>query len=438
MSTSGETDKALSSTESSGAPQANPPRRFVYLSDLLGCPVMNAEGGRLGKLWDLKVQLGENFPKVIALHVRLGWKKIEALDWAAVAGFSEKGILLAPGAEARFAPPDVKSEEMLLKEELLDKQVVDTSGAKIERVNDIHLLVIDTELRVVHVDIGKRGILRRLGLLRTVEGLTKWFFEYEVPEVLVSWKFIQPLSADVHRSDLMLNVGARGLHLLHPSDLADILEDLDRENQKRVFKTLDLETAADTLQEVEPRLQLSLLESASEEKASDLLEEMEPEAATDLLAELPEERKRKLIQTMEKPSREVLQELLTYKEGTAGSIMTTDFVCVRGDQTVGDAIEAFKQTTHPLESVAYIYVTDAAGRLLGLITLRHLLIMKKETPVRGLMNPHLFKVETGDDVSEVADLFGKYKFLMIPVVDEENVLAGVVTLQHIVEERCRL
>lgn len=421
-----------------GGPDIDEARHFLYISELLGRAVSDATGRRLGRLADLKVRLGENFPKIVSLDVKLGWKKVESLDWSEVASFAGGRIVLKPCAEEKFCRPEVKSEEMLLKEELLDKQVVDTYGAKIERVNDVHLLVLDRDLRLVHVDIGKRGILRRLGLLRPVEALTRWFFEYEFAEVLVSWKYIQPLGSDLHRADLKLNVGVRALRDLHPSDLADILEDLDRVNRKRVFRTLDLETAADTLQEAEPWLQRSLIEAAPVEKASDLLEEMEPDEATDLLAELPEERKHKLIQTMEKPSREVIQELLAYKEGTAGSIMTTDFIAVRDDRTIGDAVRAFGQTTHPLESAAYIYITDEPGRLLGVITLRQLLLEEKDTPVRTIMNPHLVKVETGDRVEEVADLFGKYKFLMLPVVDDENVLSGVITVQDIVQERCRL
>jgi magnesium transporter len=414
------------------------PKMFIYVSELLGRPVVSADGSRLGRLGDLKVKLAESFPKMSTLVVRSGRKRGLALDWTEVANFTGKRVVLKPGAEDKFHPPDVKSEEMLLKEELLDKQVVDTYGAKLERVNDVHLLVLNQDLRIVHVDIGRRGILRRLGLLRPVEALTKWFFEYEFPEVLVSWKYIQPLASDPHKKDLKLNVVGRQLHDLHPSDLADILEDLDRDSRRRIFKSLDLETAADTLQEIDPKFQLSLIEAAPVEKASDILEEMEPDEATDLLAELPEEKRHKLIQTMEKMSRDTLQELLLFKEGTAGSIMTTDYVWVREDQTVGDAIQAFKQTTHPLESVAYIYVTDPEEHLLGIITLRHLLLEEKTVPVRNLMNTHLVKVETGDDVERVADLFGKYKFLMIPVVDEENVLTGVITFQDIMEERCRL
>jgi CBS domain-containing protein/sporulation protein YlmC with PRC-barrel domain len=438
MNTSGETEKTVGTGKLPSAVHDNGAKMFIYVSELLRLPVFRADGRRLGRLADLKVHLGETFPKVVALHIRPAWKKALSLDWSEVASFSGEKIVLKPGAENRLCPPDVKGEEMLLKEELLDKQVVDTDGAKIERVNDIHLLVLNSDLRIVHVDIGKRGILRRLELLRPVEGLTKWFFEYEFPEVLVSWKYIQLLGSDLRRADLKLNVAARGLHDLHPSELADILEDLDRENQSRIFKALDLETAADALQEAEPWLQRSLIEAAPEDKASDLLEEMEPDEATALLSELTEDKKRKLFQTMEKPSREVLQELLTYKEGTAGRIMTTDYVSVREDQTVGDAVREFKNTTHPLESVAYIYVLDSDDRLRGVITLRHLLLIDRETPVRNLMNTHLVRVWTDDDLRTVAEVFGKYKFLMVPVVDEENVLVGVITFQDIMEERCRL
>jgi len=413
-------------------------KMFIFLSELLGRSVVKADGRRLGKVVDIKVHLGEMFPKLAAVIIRIKRRKLAALDWAQVDSLNGKTVVLREGAEEKLAPVQVNSEEMLLKEELLDKQVVDTHGAKIERVNDIHLLVIDRELRIVHVDIGKRGILRRLGLLKRTDTLTNWFFEYQLPEVLVSWKYVQPLASDPHKKDLKLNVAARGLRDLHPSDLADILEDLDRENQNRIFKSLDLETAADTLQEVDPKLQLSLIESAPVEMVSDLLEEMEPDEATDLLSEMPEEQKRKLIQTMEKPVRETLEELLKFKKGTAGSIMTKDFISVREDQTIGDAVQEFQKTAHPLESAAYIYVTDSKNHLTGVITLRHLILMEKNTEVGRLMNVHLVKVETEDDVEKVADIFEKYKFLMIPVVDEENALKGVITFQDIIDERRRL
>src|SRR5512135_2474088 len=186
------------------AARANGPNPFLYVSELLGRPVVDATGRRVGKLVDLKARLGEAFPRMCALVVRLGGKRTAALDWSEVAAFGPKKVLLVPGAKDKLGPLEVKGEEILLKEELLDKQVVDTHGAKIERVNDIHLLIINQDLRLVHVDIGKRGILRRLGLLKPIDKLTSWFFEYTMPEVLVSWKYIQPLASDPHKKDLKL------------------------------------------------------------------------------------------------------------------------------------------------------------------------------------------------------------------------------------------
>jgi len=228
-------------------------------------------------------------------------------------------------------------------------------------------------------------------------------------------------------------VTLRKLHELNPSDLADILEELDQKSRSRVFKSLDLSTAAETLQEVEPKYQLSLVLSTSEELVSDILEEMEPDEATDLLAGLPQEKKTKLIQTMEKPSRERLEELLRFEEGTAGSIMTKDYIFIQGDKTIGDASEVFKRTTHPLDTISYLYVTDEENHLIGVLTLRHLVLCDKDTPLSKLMNTNLIKVKTEDDVKEVKEIFKKYKFMAIPVVDEENRLSGIVTLRDAVE-----
>ena len=410
-------------------------KMFLYFSALLGRPIISSQGKSLGKMADLKVKLGELFPKMSSLIIRpKRKKKLLELDWSKVESLNGNKIALTPGAEECLRPLGVNTHELLLKEELLDKQVVDTYGAKIERVNDIHLLIINKDLHIVHVDFGVRGIIRRLGWLRIVDSFTNFFFAYRFPDKLISWKNIQPLAPDLRNKDLKLNVTVRSLHDLHPSELADILEELDRANRSRLFKSLDVETAADTLEEMDDsKLQVSLIESASAEQVSDILEEMAPDAATDLLADMPEEKKQKFIRTMEKPSREAVEELLKFKEGTAGSIMTKDFLSLPKDKTIGDALEQFRKTTHPLESVAYIYVTDKDNRLVGVTTLRHLITCDQETPLRKHMNTHLVKIGPEEDVEDVVKLFKKYKFMSLPVVDHHNVLQGIITLKDIIE-----
>jgi len=406
---------------------------FLYISEILGRFVVNADGDAVGKLTDLKVWLGELFPKVSSLAVKKRREKsLFELDWEEVQSINTTAIRLKPAAEEKLKPLQVGNDEILLRDELLDKQVVDTFGAKIERVNDIHLLIVNKDLRVVHVDYGPRGILRRLGWLRAVDYLTNWLFAYQFEEKMISWKYVQPLLSDPVKRNLKLNVTARKIHEIHPSDLADIIEELDRVNRSSIFRALDLQTAALTLEEVEdPKLQVSLIESASAEQASDILEEMAPDEATDLLADLPREKKERLIRTMEKPSREAVEELLKFKEGTAGSIMTKDFLAVSKDKTIGDATEDFRKTTYPMESVAYIYVTDKDNHLVGVSTLRHLLTCDKNTPLKKLMNTHLVKVGPQDDIEDVAELFKKYKFMSLPVVDQNNILKGIITLKDI-------
>jgi magnesium transporter len=408
-------------------------KMFLYFSDLLGRRVLASNGVTVGRVADLKVRLGELYPKADTLAVRKRREKaVTAVDWSQVETLRDDAVVLRPGSDGRPAALEVSSEEILIREDLLDKQVVDTHGARIERVNDVHLLFVHGELRIAHVDFGLRGILRRLRWLRTIDALSGWLFSYQIPEKLASWKSVQPLASDLKRN-LKLNVTFRRIHDMHPSDIADIIEELDRANRSSVFRALDAETAAETLQEVDPRLQLSLIETAPPERASDILESMEPDEAKEFLADLPEEKMEHFIGTMEEPFRERVEGLLRYDKGTAGSIMTTDFLALDRERTIADAIEAFRADFHPLESVAYIYVTEEAKRLAGVITVRHLLLCGKEEKLGALMNPHVLAVETEDGIGAVADVFNKYKFLTIPVVDRDSVIQGIITLQDIVQ-----
>jgi CBS domain-containing protein/sporulation protein YlmC with PRC-barrel domain len=410
-------------------------KMFVYFSQLLDRRVLKADRRPIGKLADMKVRLAELFPRISSVVIKpRRRKKLMELDWAEVDFLNGTKLVLRPGAEDRLRPLSVGSDELLLREELLDKQVVDTFGAKIERINDIHLLVVNKDLHIVHVDYGLRGLIRRLGWLKAVDAFTNFFFSYQFKEKLISWKYVQPLVSDLRDKNLKLNVAGANVRDLHPSDLADILEELDRSNQDRLFKSLDVETAAEALEEVNPKLQVSLIESAPVEHASDILEEMAPDEATDLLADLSVEQQQNLISPMEKPSRDALVELLKHKEGTAGSLMTKDFISVDLEKTIGQAIDRFRQTTYPLDSVAYIYVTDKDQHLLGVSTLRHLIICDKNTPVSEFMNPRLVTVEPDEDIEEVVKLFKKYKFMALPVVDQERHLQGVITLKDIIEE----
>jgi magnesium transporter len=409
-------------------------KMFLFLAEILNLEIVDSEGKLIGKVADLKATLGELFPKIAAICVRgKRDKKLFSLDWEAVDTIGENVIRLKKEKAANLLPLEMKEKEILLKEEILDKQVMDTMGAKVERVNDVHLLLSEGELRVVHVDYGVRGIFRRLGWIRWVDLLTNWLFAYEIPDKLISWKYIQPLASDPTQKALKLNVTVKKMHEIHPSDLADILEELGKQQRTAVFKSLDVETAADALEEVDPKFQVSLIESAAEPRASDILEEMAPDEAVDLLLSLPEEKKEKLVLGMEKEKREKLRELLKFREGTAGSIMTTEFISLMEDKTVEEAIEKFKESSLPLETISYIYATNNLDQLVGVLTLRNLILSHPETPLTELMNKDVIIVKIEDDVDKVAEIFKKYKFMALPVVDEKEHLKGIITLRDAVD-----
>jgi len=409
-------------------------KMFVFLSEILNRRVINSEGRIIGKVVDLRVRLGELFPPVVSVRLRQkGSKELIPFPWYSVESINENVIRLKKDAEGRRLDLKIEEGEMLLRDEILDKQVVDTYGAKVERVNDLHLLLAEGELRVMHVDFGIRGIFRRLGWIRYVDAFTNWLFAYQIPSKLLSWKYIQPLSHDPKKMALKLNVTHRKLSEIHPPDLADILEDLDRHERSYVFESLDVEAQADALEEVDDQTRVSIIEGVPEERASDIIEEMEPDEAVDLLQDLPDEKKQELIKALEEDKREKLEELLRFEEETAGGIMTPDFISCLQTDSVEKVMGIFKQSDNPLNNISYIYVIDEQEKLIGVVTLRDLILNPVNAKISSFMNRDIIKLKVDDPLKQVAETFKKYKFLTIPVVDGQNRMEGIITLRDGVE-----
>lgn len=407
---------------------------FVFLSEILDRKAVSSQEKVMGKVVDLRIKLGMMFPPVVSVRIRQkADKKLVSFPWHAVDSINGKVVRLKKGTENQRLDLNLEAGEILLRDEILDDQVLDTYGAKVERVNDLHLLLAEGQLWVVHVDFGIRGIFRRLGWLRFVDVLTSWLFDYMIPKRLLSWKYIQPLSPDPKKKTLKLNVTHRKLSEIHPPDLADILEELDRDERSYVFRSLDVEAQADALEEVDDKTRVSIIEALPEERASDILEEMEPDEAVDLLQDLPDEKKQELIESLEEKKREELEELLGFEEETAGGIMTTNYISCLETDHLGRAMEIFKQSDDPLDNVSYVYVTDEHEKLVGVMTLRDLFLNPPEAKVNSLMKRDVVRLRVGDSLDEVAETFKKYKFLTIPVVNEQGRLEGIITLRDGVE-----
>ncbi|MEZ5124885.1 MAG: CBS domain-containing protein [Thermoleophilia bacterium] len=396
---------------------------MFYLSKMLGSPVRDVDGKPAGSVHDLAVSCSQTYPRVTAVAVRRRGKTYLAA-WRSIASFEESSIMLRiPAAE--MSERDLQSDELLLARTFLDKQLVDTEGRKLIRVNDIQLLRTGVNVNVAAVDISSNAILRRVGLAKLA-----------VPRQsgkphLIDWKDVDLEQTD--ESSVRLTVPRTKLELLHPADIADLVHELSPEERVAVLDALEDELAAETFEEMHSTYQASMLLEMPDDKASELLANMAPDDAADLLADLPEDRRHHFMALMEKEDAEDLRELLSYPEHSAGGIMTTDFAFARLDDTAAEALESLREQAATAETIYYVYVIDRSEHLRGVFSLRDLLLEPPTRKVRDLMTENPVTVLTSGDEEEIAELIAKYNLIALPVVDEQGVLRGIITVDDAID-----
>jgi magnesium transporter len=402
-------------------------RPVFYLSKLLGSPVRDVENKPAGTLHDLVVSTRQAYPVVTAVGVKRRGK-VQFAPWDAVTSFEESGILLHVPASA-LAERELASDELLLATTFLDKQLVDTEGRKVIRVNDIQLVRGGDLVQVAAVDVSSNAILRRVGLAKVGDRLAKG--RQRPKPHLIDWKDV-----DIEQTDeaaVRLAVPQTKLELLHPADIADLVHELSPEERAAVFDALEDELAADAFEELHPSYQTSLLLDLPDEKASEILNEMSPDDAADLLADLPDDRRQHFIAMMEKDDAEDMRELLSYPEHSAGGIMTTDYAWARLDDTAEHAIERLREQEPGAETVYYIYVVDRSENLRGVFSLRELLMTPPDKKVRDFMTENPVSVTTDASEEEITNVIAKYNLLALPVVDEEGKLHGIITIDDAID-----
>jgi CBS domain-containing protein len=323
---------------------------------------------------------------------------------------------------------------LLLQQDVLDRQIIDVHGRKVVRVNDVDLQWFPQNgreaLRVAEVAVGLRGAIRRIlkGVMprQALENFAMHFRASIIP-----WEFVDLIEVDPARR-VKLKIEHERLAHMHPSDLADILEDLSPPEREAIFVSLDEEVAADALEEVDPRLQKSLLESLDSGRVADIVEEMDPGAAADLLAELSDERSEAILEEMEPEERHEVEELLEFRENSAAGRMTTSYVQVPTGATVGDAVRALREFDGDPEGMTEIYLTGKDDVLDGVVPLARLILALPETRVAVLSEPRIISCHAEAHQDEVAELFDKYNLHALPVVNAANRLVGVVQADHVI------
>jgi CBS domain-containing protein len=392
---------------------------MAFLSEIIGRRVTDLDGMAVGKLTDVIVRPWAEFPHPLIEAISIAGKGgTRILPFAAVAA------LLSPVIPLKYRLEDaplfeLKNDDVLLSRDVLDKQIIDTDGARVVRVNDVELVRVNGTIYVSNVDVSWVGVLRRLGLV----GLAH-FLSGHLKNKGIAWDDVELMRRD---KEMHLRVPAEKLHELHPADLAEIVRDLNKLESGQLLDTLDVAHLADTLEEVEPEFQAELIEHMSDEKVADLLEEMEPDEAADLLGDLPKERKEDLLDLMEKEDADDVRKLLTYPEDSAGGIMTTEYASIQPDLTASEAIKQLHGMADEVETMFYVYVVDAEQHLIGTFSLNNLIFAKPGQMVSDFMTKHLITVNLTDDQETVAQTVAKYDLLAVPVVDDQNRLHGIVT-----------
>ena len=400
-----------------------------YFSRLIGRKIVNDFGKKVGSVKDLVVEFDETYirPKVVAVQIRSGNK-------AGIVDFSNFRVDKIHGQYVfncnDFQDYDVESHEtLMIGKNIQDRQLVDMDGRKLVRVNDVRMAVLTNGTYLVAVDVGLQGFFRRLGIAKPLMRFLK-LFKATIPTHLILWEDVETI--DTGHSGIRLSKDQSNLSTLHPSDLADIIEELDRNTQLAVFASLDQEKAADVLEELEPDVQKIVLQNMSVDMAADLLEKMPTDEVADILDELGEDQAEALLQEMEDEASEEVRELMDYDDDEVGSIMTTDYIDFYETRTVEETINELRRLKPDPETIYYLYIVNEAEKLLATISLRDLIVSEPQIRLSEIMDKNVIFIYDTDKIDSIAEIISKYSLFAVPVVDENEIMVGVVEVNDVV------
>jgi CBS domain-containing protein/sporulation protein YlmC with PRC-barrel domain len=403
--------------------------RFIYFSELLKKPVCIGKiGNRIGRLTDLVFAVAEPYPDAVGIYIEHGWgKPTTFIPWSRVLRIEDDAIFVQPPDEGNDYPSFVDQPGWILMDKhLMGRTIVDMDDRRVEVVNDVHLLEAKGRFLLVHVDISFNGFLRRWGL-----GKLNW-----MKDDLISWKYVQPLSVEdaVSTDKVSLSVTRRQIHELPSEDLADMLEELGKEEKDALFSALDSEKAAETLAEAEPRTQRQIIAALRKERARNIFTEMTIPQLAGLFSILPHDHVSDLMALLTKDQADRVQSILSEREATAKGMMSSDFLTMARETTVGEALAKIRQSSMEPESISYIYVIGEDGQpLLGVIDLRELILAADDMKLGDIMIAPVVTAEEDDVQDDLSEMFAKYHYRMIPVVDSQDNILGVIRYNDIMK-----
>src|SRR2546425_4107627 len=387
---------------------------MLYLSQVLGRPILDLDGERVAALRDVIVRLGEeDHPPVAGFVARYRRRDFFMPRWR-IAHFAEDGVRLTSDI-LDLRPFTRRDGEVLLARDVLDKQLIDVDGKRVVRVNDVQIIEAANEWHVTGADVSLTGLWRRLA---------PQFLRSDRPVEVIDWADVGYLATDAATVQLKSSRGK--LARLHPVEIARLAEAFSYQQGAEIVEALDDETAAETLEEMRAERQAQILSDMDEERAADILEWMSPDEAADVLGDLPEDKAEDLLNRMEGEEQADVAELLPYASDTAGGLMTTEVFTLPRDLTVGEALARLREMAETPNMIYYLYVVEreSSWRLVGVIALRSLILSDPSSPLDSVMR-HEFQYARADDRAvDVAQKIAEYNLLALPVIDETGEILG--------------
>jgi CBS domain-containing protein len=407
-----------------------------YLSGIIGKEAFGSDGDAIGVVRDLLVSSAPSGHSdastqlITGVKLRIN-KESKFFSFSSFRVVKARELLNVTCTDLIELGNEEVENGLLLVENILDKQIVDLNGRKLVRVNDVRLATLPAGTFAVAVDIGIEGLLRRLGVAAPIKRVLS-FLNFSIPAQFILWDDVQAI--DFSNLNIKLSKSYSKLNTLHPSDLADIIEDLGKKSSMSVFSALDEEKAADVLEELEPHAQVHIVENLPVPKAADVLEKMPADEVADILDELEEDKVELLLNEMDTESSQEVRELLEYPDNSVGSLMTTDVLSFRREVTAESVIAELRSKKPEAAELYNMFVTESNDELIGTFNLRDLVVADPETTMSDIMKSDPLSLFDNQKVDDIAELISKYNLLAIPVTDENNILQGMVVVDDVVED----
>jgi CBS domain-containing protein len=406
---------------------------MLYATELMGSAAYDSQSNYVGRVREFFIEPAEQPNRVSHYLISRGRFQPLVARFDQVSSVVPGRLDLNVGERALDAYQPNESW-LAVQKDLLDQQIIDMSGRKVVRVNDVDLSEMRSnshiELRITQVDVGVPGAVRRLlqgiapaSLVRKLQS--------RLPQRSIRWEFVNLIEPDPLRR-VKLRITHEKLEDLHPADLAEMMEELSAAERQGIIASLDEETAAAVLAELDERLTTQIVEKLDPEKAADIIEEMAPDAAADLLGDLSKETSDELLEEMPNQEANDVRELLAFDPSTAGGMMNTEFAFLSETATREDVLHWLRNQEFNLEQLDTIVLLDKLGHFSGTVPVARILLAAPDQHMAELKTEPLVSITADAHEKDVFELFDKYNLRMLTVLDNDHRPIGVVTVDDVV------